>query len=110
MILEIDNPPTLHRPNREERARLVQVITDQLGGPLERKLWAVSFDLYGNWFDSTGKPRENNTDNCVKCLLDMIAEAGGLGKVGRGDCWLDRRIGRIWAYQAETARAVITLE
>lgn len=110
MILEIDNPPTLHRPNREERERLVQVVRDQLGGPLERKLWHLTFDFYGNWYKSSGEPRENNVDNCLKALLDIIAEAGGLGLRGRGDCWLDRRIERVHAHQADTARAVVTLD
>jgi len=110
MILDIPNPPTLHRPNPHERERLVQLVRDQLDGPLQRKLWVVSFDLYGKWFKSNGEPTENNTDNCVKALLDIIAEAGGLGKRGRGDCWLDRRMGHVRAHSAEDARAVVELE
>lgn len=47
-------------------------------------------DLFGRWNDSQGRPLERNTDNVVKCILDVLAEAAGFGKRGRGDQYLDR--------------------
>lgn len=108
--LVLHNVPTLHRKDADARAALVAEIKALLRTPLERRIYHVCLDLYGDWFRSNGVPRTNNVDNSLKCLLDCLAEAGGLGMNGRGDEFLDRDFGHIRAHQCETDYVEITLE
>lgn len=92
MVLTLPMPASLHSKHaaREHFLNACQAALNW--APLERRLWRVDVTLYGNWFKADGTPTEANTDNIIKPLLDALADAGGLGKNGRGDCWLDRHL------------------
>lgn len=77
-------------------------------GALTKRPYSVHIHLMGDWFLPDGTPRERNTDNAVKVLLDCLAEAAGFGRRGRGDQWLDRDL-RVTCAQHGTEAARITL-
>lgn len=110
MILVIPNPHSLHRRNAAERAVVLEVVRSQLGGPLERRLYRVGFAFYGPFFKANGEPTTVNIDNFVKPILDILAEAGGLGRNGQGDEYLDRICTGWTVEQADECRAVVTLD
>jgi hypothetical protein len=112
IYLEVTNPASLHKQTPESRKALIEQCRQQLENQgiarLERRAYRVEWVLHGKWFTSTGGPVEANTDNWVKPIADAIAEAGGLGKRGRGDNYLDREYS-VRTVSSESARACITL-
>lgn len=110
IYLEFADPISLHRMNKEARQALIESCRAQLcGQALQRKVYRVEWVLYGPWLRwRNGKLGEANTDNWVKPLADIIAEAGGLGKRGRGDQYLDRDYS-VKTVDSDTCKATVTL-
>lgn len=110
ILIRIAPLPTLHaRMTQEARSDLVTSIRASIHGPLPRRPYAVAVDLFGRWNDSKGRPLERNTDNVVKCILDVIAEAAGFGRNGRGDQFLDRTLTIRATHTDGTDMAMVTL-
>lgn len=93
IMLRIAPLPSLHaRMPQDRRTEALGYLRATLNGNLARRPYTVTVCLYGRWNDKRGLPLERNTDNVVKSVLDLLAEAGGLGKRGRGDQFLDRNL------------------
>ena len=110
--LEITSPISLHMLKPDSRRALVAACRAALDAQgitrLERRIYRVEWVLYGPWLTAAGRPTENNTDNWTKPLADALAEAGGLGKRGRGDQFFDRDYS-VRAVDSDVMRACITL-
>lgn len=86
MHLTIYAAPSLHGKQSQARRDLLDSCRAALmGRTFARVLHNVTISFRGDWFRPNGKPRERNADNVFKLLADCLAEAGDLGKRGRGD-------------------------
>lgn len=112
IYLEITNPISLHLLKPASRKALIEQCREQLANQgitrLERRVYRVEWVLYGPWLTAAGQPTEANTDNWTKPIADAIAEAGGLGRRGRGDQFLDRDTS-LRVVVSDAARACVTL-
>jgi hypothetical protein len=108
MKLIVQCPPSMHDKRPELRKAFRAQLRAAVMGKYPKRVYRLKIRLYGNWYGPDGLPNDRDTSNVLKVLFDELATAMGLGRNGKGDNYLDRRIQGIEAFQH--AREFIEVE